>query len=242
VGDKIYLGFMMLHSFEFKNAEKIVAERKQDGLFLDLDDFIERVSISLEQLSILIKINAFRFTKRNKRELLWEAHMKVRKIPLEESVKTLFQSEKVNYKMPVLKNSKLEDAFDEIQYLEFPLCSPFDLLVEPIPKQKRVEELLQFSGRIVTVFGYYVTVKRTTTSKGDLMYFGTFTDIYGDAVDTIHFPPIAKKYPFRGKGIYRLTGKVVVEFDCVSIEISAMEKLAIIQDARYVEEKKGIKV
>ena len=242
VGSRIYLGFMMLHSFEFKNAEKIVTERKQNGLYLDLDDFIERVSISLEQLSILIKINAFRFTKRNKRELLWEAHMKVRKIPFEESVKTLFRSEKVNYKMPVLKNSKLEDAFDEIQYLEFPLCSPFDLLIEPIPKQKRVGELLQFAGKIVTVFGYYVTVKRTTTSKGDLMYFGTFTDIYGDAVDTVHFPPVAKKYPFRGKGIYKLVGKVVVEFDCVSIEISAMEKLAIIQDARYVEEKKAIKI
>lgn len=55
-------------------------------MFLDLDDFIERIAISLEQLSILIKINAFKFTGRNKRELLWEAYMKVNKVCLEISI------------------------------------------------------------------------------------------------------------------------------------------------------------
>ena len=57
------------------------------------DDFIDRVAISLEQIAILIKVNAFQFTKRNKRELLWEAHMKVHKVCLEENTVTLFKSE-----------------------------------------------------------------------------------------------------------------------------------------------------
>ena len=33
-----------------------------NGAFKSLDDFIERVPISIEQIGILIKINAFRFT------------------------------------------------------------------------------------------------------------------------------------------------------------------------------------
>jgi len=93
-GENIYLGFIMLHSFELKNAKKIVEERTKNGLFLDLDDFIDRVPISLEQIAILIKVNAFQFTKRNKRELLWEAHMKVHKVVLEETISTLFKSKK----------------------------------------------------------------------------------------------------------------------------------------------------
>ena len=42
-----------------------------------------------------------------------------------------------------------------------------------------------------------------------LMYFGTFLDRDGDFIDTVHFPPVAAKYPFRGKGIYKITGKVM---------------------------------
>ena len=241
-GNNIYLGFIMLESFEIKNASKIVKERQQNGLFLDLDNFIERVPISLQQLSILIKVNAFQFTGRNKRELLWEAYMKVNKVVLEETVATLFESEKITYKTPELSCANFEDAFDEIQYLGFPLCSPFKLLKAPIHQKIPAKDLLNYIGKKVTVYGYYVTAKRTGTSKGALMYFGTFVDSNGDHIDTVHFPLAAKKYPFKGRGVYELTGKVSAEFDCVNIEIEKMEKLAIIQDPRYAETTKKITV
>lgn len=241
-GNHIYLGFMMLESFEFKNATKIVNERDRNGLFLDLDDFIERVAISLEQLSILIKINAFQFTGRNKRELLWEAYMKVNKVCLEEHVSTLFKSEKMVYNTPKLSCSSFEDAFDEIQYLGFPLCSPFDLLTQPIHQQLVASNLVHCIGKTVTVYGYYITAKRVNTSKGDLMYFGNFTDVKGEHIDTVHFPPAAKKHPFKGRGVYELTGKVTEEFDCITVEIEKMEKLAIIQDPRYADIPKKVMV
>ncbi|MFD1315699.1 DNA polymerase III subunit alpha [Namhaeicola litoreus] len=238
-GKHIYLGFMMLHAFESQNAKKIIRERERNGLFLNLDDFIDRVPIGLEQLILLIKVNAFRFCNPNKRELLWEAYMKVHKIEMEEHIQTLFKSEKVNYKTPVLTSSMLEDAFDEIQYLDFPLCDPFMLLAEPVQTEIFAKDLYQYVGKNVTVYGYYVTVKKTVTSKGDLMYFGTFVDEKGDHIDTVHFPQAARKNLFRGRGIYRLTGKVTEEFDCVTIEVDDMEKLAIVQDPRYAEEKKS---
>ncbi|SNR37143.1 DNA polymerase III subunit alpha [Lutibacter flavus] len=234
-GANIYLGFIMLHSFEVKNASKIVTERNKNGAFLDLDDFIDRVTISLEQISILIKVNAFKFTGRNKRELLWEAYMKVNKVCLEEHIVTLFKSEKVTYKTPELISSTLEDAFDELQYIGFTLESPFKLLTQPINQQLFAADLLNYVGKIVTVYGYYVTAKKTVTSKGDLMYFGTFIDSKGDHIDTVHFPPSAKKYPLKGRGVYKLIGKVTAEFDCVSIEVNQLEKLAIIQDPRYTD-------
>ena len=239
-GKNIYLGFMMLDSFESSNAVKIISERNKNGIFKDLDDFIERVAISLQQLTILIKINAFNFVERNKRELLWEAYMKVNKVPLEEHVTTLFKSEKITYKTPELSSSTYEDAFDELQHIGFPLCNPFQLLKDPIKNTIKANDLLLYIGKIVTVYGYYVTAKRTSTSKGDLMYFGTFTDTNGDHIDTVHFPPAARKYPLKGKGVYQITGKVTVEFDCVNIEVTEFEKLAIIQDPRYADETKPI--
>ncbi len=237
-GNNIYLGFMMLESFEVKNAKKITSERTKNGLFKDIDDFIDRVPISLQQLIILIKVNAFVFTGRNKRELLWEAHMKVNKVCLEEHVVTLFKSEKIAYKTPELRSNSLEDAFDELQYIGFPLCSPFELLTQPITQHIVAKDFLMCVGKNIITYGYYITAKRTITTKGDMMYFGTFVDINGDHIDTVQFPPVVKKHPLKGRGVYKIIGKVTEEFDCVSIEVSQLEKLAIIQDPRYVDETK----
>ncbi|WP_353779684.1 DNA polymerase III subunit alpha [Winogradskyella sp. 3972H.M.0a.05] len=232
-GKNIYLGFMFLHSLESNTISHILAERDKYGNFKSMDDFIDRVSISVEQIKILIKINAFRFTGRNKRELLWEAHMKINKISFEEHVVTLFKQERITYKTPNLPNTNLEDAFDEMELLGFPLSSPFNLLSEPITSVLKARHLPKMIGKMVSICGYMVTIKNTSTHSGKRMHFGTFLDVLGDFIDTVHFPPIAKKYPFRGKGIYEITGKVMEEFDCISIEVSKMEKLPIISDPRY---------
>ncbi|MEL6811891.1 MAG: DNA polymerase III subunit alpha, partial [Bacteroidota bacterium] len=174
-------------------------------------------------------------TQRNKRELLWEAHMKINKVTFEENKLILFKAEKVNYKTPNLPNTQLEDAFDEIELLGYPLCNPFELLTEPPTGNLRARHLQHFIEKYIAIDGYLVTTKNTTTANGKRMHFGTFLDQDGDFIDTVHFPPVASKYRFRGKGVYRITGKVMEEFDCVTIEVSKMERLPIIEDPRYAE-------
>ena len=232
-GKTVYLGFMFLHALESKIIIKIIDEREKNGCFKSLDDFIERIPISIEQIAILIKINAFRFTGINKRELLWEAHLKISKTVFEEHIITLFKTEKINYKTPKLSSTDLENAFDEMELLGFPLCNPFHLLKTPTRNPMRAKNLIAFQNKVITIEGYLVTIKNTGTSNGKRMYFGTFLDYDGDFIDTVHFPPVAVKYPFRGKGIYSITGKIIVEFDCVTIEVSRMERAVIIEDPRY---------
>ena len=72
------------------------------------------------------------------------------------------------------------------------------------------------------------------------MYFGTFFDIEGHWIDTVHFPRTAIKYPFRGKGVYRIIGTVIEEFGFYSINVEYMEFVSIIEDPRY-SEKDSIK-
>lgn len=232
-GKTIYLGFMFLQSLESKVINRILTERRKNGRFQSLEDFIERVPIGIEQISILIKINAFRFTNINKRELLWEAHLKISKAIIREEMITLFRAERVNYNTPKLPSTALENAFDELELLGYPLCNPFQLLEKPATTRLRAKHLLQFLGKYVKIEGYLITIKNTKTSKGKVMHFGTFLDRDGAFIDTVHFPPIAAKYPFRGKGIYEITGKVMEEFNCVTIEVSKFERLAIIEDPRY---------
>ncbi|HHC78327.1 MAG TPA: DNA polymerase III subunit alpha, partial [Flavobacteriia bacterium] len=225
-GKSIYLGFASLQSLESNTVKKILIERQQNGVYKSLADFIERVPISIEQITILIKINAFRFSKVNKRKLLWQAHMKINKVSFEEHEMTLFKTDRVTYQIPELVCTTLENAFDEIEILGFPLCNPFQLLARPQRTTLKAKELIHYKNKVITIEGYLVTIKNTRTSSGKTMHFGTFLDRDGDFIDTVHFPPVAAKYPFRGRGVYMITGKVVEEFNCITIEVNAMYRLA----------------
>jgi hypothetical protein len=72
------------------------------------------------------------------------------------------------------------------------------------------------------------------------MNFGTFLDQKGEFIDTTHFPQVAKAYPFCGRAIYRLVGRVVEEFGFYSMEIDEMYKEDMLADPRYDEPHKQI--
>jgi DNA polymerase-3 subunit alpha len=60
------------------------------------------------------------------------------------------------------------------------------------------------------------------------MHFGTFYDRQGEVFDTVHFPDVARKFPFRGRGFYFIQGKVVEDFGIPMIEVISMEKIPLI--------------
>lgn len=232
---KIFLGFQHLKSFDRKLAMEIVRERRKNGAFTDLDNFIDRVHISLEQITILIRIEAFRFEKKNKRKQLWEAHFKIGNTGEKVFSPDLFRIRAKQFKLPELNNFWQEDAFDQIELLGFPLHDPFTLLLQDKTPAVLAKHLMHNTTKKVWVKGYLIHVKKTITSDGKLMFFGTFLDENGDWMDTVHFPHIAQKYPFRGRGVYRISGTVTKEYNFILIEAEYMEKLAIIEDPRYAE-------
>lgn len=236
----VYIGFHLIHSFGIDLAKRIVDEKKEKGEFLDFNNFLDRIPISLEQISLLIRIDAFRFTRKNKRTLMWEAHLKISKETVKEKHSAeLFQIQKADYELPNLYHTWEEDAFDQLELLGFPLYSPFSISTEDLTEHVLAKDLRDYKNSIVWIKGYLIHAKRTTTSKQEKMFFGTFLDHEGEWLDTVHFPDIAQKYPFRGKGVYKVKGKVVVDYDCVTIEASYMEKLGVIEDPRYANLRAG---
>jgi DNA polymerase III alpha subunit len=69
-----WLGYVGMSGFEEKWRQLIPEELKQNGSYKDLEDFIRRTQITIEQCKLLIRIGAFRFTGKNKKYLLWEVH------------------------------------------------------------------------------------------------------------------------------------------------------------------------
>ncbi len=232
-GKDIFVGFIHLSGLEQKMVTKSLSEREKNGSFVNLEDFVRRIGPGIEQLILLIRSGAFRFTGKTKPELLWEAHLLVKAEKKRPAGETLFRPGRQQFKFPVLKTSKEEDAYDEIELLGFPVSlTYFDMLQTKFRGEVRAGEMLRNTGHTVRMLGLLVTIKYVRTRRKEMMHFATFLDDRGEMFDTTHFPETLKKYPFRGHGIYLLLGKVAEEFGYASLEVEKMAKMPLRQDPR----------
>lgn len=232
-GKTIYLGFQHVAGIEGKLIAEIIRDRKIRGAFQSFDQLLRRVHIPLEQLLLLIRVGGLRTLGIPKKELLWKAHLFHNKATKRTTQPELFEQESKDYALPPLSESKREEAFEHMELLDFPLCDPFELIDEQLESHVLAKDLPRFIQHHIRTYGYLVTVKRTKTVNGDQMLFGTLLDPEGEQLDTVHFPQVVGLFPFRGKGIYEICGKVVNEFDFLSIEISTVRKIPFCDDPRY---------
>ena len=234
-GKEIYIGLIHVKGLEQQLIQDIDRQRIDFGAFKKLEDFVRRVHISPSQLDLLIRIGAFRFTGLKKSELLWEkSRVLTRDTGL--GANLLFTEEASSYRLPVLEDGAYDQAFDELELLGFPLCSPFDLLSDAARQQPPglpARDMADHAHKLVTMTGYYVCRKETKTVKGELMHFGTWLDLEGRFFDTVHFPNRLKKPVFFGRGVYRIYGRLVSDFGFMCLETTDMERLSFRVDDRY---------
>lgn len=224
-GDALYMGLVHLQGLEAGFASRIVEERQSHGFFADLVDFMERVPFVIEQLVLLIRGGAFSFTGKSKPELLWEAHWHKGKGKMEPA-QTLFKMSEETVRLPVLKTSPLEDAYDEIELYGFPVSlNWFDLLQTRFRGELMTGEMMRHVGQRFRMLGKLVTVKYVRTCHGDLMAMGTFADCTGAHFDTVHFPQSLQQWPYQGDGIYLLLGRITEEFGQPSLEVEKMARM-----------------
>jgi len=229
-GADVYMGFIHIQSLEKLLAKQIVEERKQNGDYQNLADFVYRVNPGIESLLLLIRVNAFRFTGKEKSALMWEAHTLLKKTPKNKEVKmrSLFPLLSKEFLLPQLESDQIIDAYDEIELLGFPLTSSyFDLLTTDFRGEIKSKDLNNHVGKYVRMLGHLVTIKYVKTIRKDYMHFATFMDDKGNLFDSVHFPNSLKHYPFQGNGVYLMFGKVVEEFGYAMIEVVKLARLSI---------------
>lgn len=227
-GNTVHVGFIHVQGLEDSVLDLLLKERGKHGSFLHLQDFIERTGIGLEQLNLLIRVGALRFTGKNKKELLWEANFlqkkNARHVPAHSA---LFDEPPIEFKLPQLNQHPYDDAMDELELLGFSLGNQWELVDADVNNYMGAADLPGRTGKAISVIGYYVTDKKTRTLKNEAMYFGTFLDKKGEWIDTVHFPQSFRFTPFQGKGFYEIKGKVTEEFGVYVIEVSSCCKIGI---------------
>ena len=251
-GKDIYLGFIHVAGLEATVGKAIYDSLltthdspKTDRPYSDLEDFIGRVPVTLDQLILLIRVGAFRFTGKPKATLLWEAHMLIGKngeianckaitdTRKNEQLSIINSVEAKRFDLPVLEQNLLSDVYDEIELLGFPITNTyFDLLHTKFRGDILSHEMSSCVGKTVRMLGLLVTIKYVRTVKREWMHFGTFIDVNGRFFDTVHFPKAVTEYPFRGDGIYLVRGKIVEEFGFPSLNVDKMAKMPLKADPR----------
>ena len=238
-GNRLILGYMLINGIESKVMFSILQERFDYGVFLDFDDLMKRSTIPLEQLILLIRIGALRTLSDNRKTILWKAYQYYQREPIRKERVSLFEERPVQYSIPLLEEQELESAFEEMELLGFPLCNPFDLAADSTSSHYLSSDFQYALGQRIETYGYLIALKKSKTSRGENMFFGTFIDAKGNTIDTVHFPEFGRKYPFRGKGIYRLKGIITEEFGFCTLEVGEMSKIPLVEDVRYNEVKKN---
>lgn len=238
-GSDIYVGFHFVKGLEQRTVQAILKERQRGGVFKHLEDFLNRVSVTNNQLELLVRMGAFRFMGLTKCETYWEKdRLFNQKKGCGAAVALLFDNGSNHEQLPDLPDGAFDQAFDEWELLGFPLCSPFELL------QNRNQylalslacDLPHLVGKMVTLLGLYIIRKDVPIeNKGvhETMHFGCWYDEELQFFDTVHYPAYLKKYPFRGAGIYKITGMVKEEFGVCSVVVTEMERLVFVKDGRY---------
>ena len=233
-GTDAFLGLIGIQGLESQYHESIPEERRLNGPFISLEDFIKRTGITLEQCIILIRVGALRFTGRSKKELLWEVHNYLGNKPIAKPANELFSVPAKACQLPELISTDLENAYNELELLGYPLTlSMFDLLQTGFRGDMMTKDMVKNIGKTVRMVGNYVCEKTVHTKNNKLMWFGTFLDAEGNFFDTTHFPNTTPDYPFRGKGCYCIEGKIVQDFDFPSVEVLKFSKLRIKDNPVY---------
>lgn len=231
-GKEIILGFGLIKSLEANTIARILKLRQIEGI-RSVAQIMDKAHVSVEQMSLLIRVGACRKFNKPKKDLLWETHFHGNPDKPEIGL-SLFEEPEKDLTLPKFHDDWLETAFDEMELIGFPLCSPFELAAEELNITDVAAQLPFQLNQKITVVGYLVNVKKTRTNKGELMGFGTFLDQSLQFFDTVHFPNNASFGNFRGRGIYKITGTVLEEFGAYSVECTELEKIPYKKDPRYV--------
>jgi error-prone DNA polymerase len=232
-GKTIYLGLAFIDGLERRLLRETLLERQQNGPFRDLDDYCERMQPPLEQLKKLIRAGAFDFAGETPKALYWKAHSRAGSARLLPATPLLFKEPAPNYLLPKFDYNNLERFYDQMEVFGFSLLNPFDWVQGETNHGILADQFNKQIGKWVEAIGYLVTIKPTRTAKGDRMYFGTFIDQSGQWIDTTHFPKAIEKHPFRGRGVYRISGTVDEAYGVCTITVNKLTLLPLKPDPRH---------
>jgi error-prone DNA polymerase len=220
----VRVGLEAIGVLSAETRDRILANRRSDGLFRDLTDFTSRIELSRAMLSALIRCAAFDFAEASRDSLLAEARKSDPSIAMRMIPGTLFSDDEQDDLWTTPDAAQKAQLFDELATLGFVVGSPLlALFGDMLPAQRiRAKELPWHVGETATVTGMIACVRETRGSDGRLQHWVTLQDETGlidlkmDA-EAIKAPISAEAAP------YAATGVVREKYDLVTLQVDRFE-------------------
>jgi len=191
----IQIGFLAIKHFSRASAETIIEERKKYGLFVSLADFLVRTKTGYEETILLIKCGAMDCFKETRPTLLRFLDIYFHKLKLlNESYTDLFINESFDLieQVRTKENYSIEEkCLAEYESFDYMVTRhPLEFYAGSItPNIINAADLIKHHGKRVKMIGWYMTSKRISTKKGDVMKFLSLEDLTG-TFEAVIFPNI----------------------------------------------------
>ncbi|HLG31701.1 MAG TPA: hypothetical protein VI362_01580 [Ignavibacteriaceae bacterium] len=215
-GKTIRIGLKAIKNLSYSMIERTVEERKRNGKYVSLADFLVRTKPGYEETALLIKCGAMGYLRQTRPALLrlLDIYFHRRKI-IEENYSDLFIRETFTLE---------EEVKTDLNYSLAGICKEeyeaFGYMVTRHPLHFFREwtdakgivfakDMKRNKGRKVQMIGWYMTSKRIKTRKGEIMKFLSLEDLTG-TFEAVIFPKVYYRVAelTLSMGPYLVTGKV----------------------------------
>jgi len=233
-GKTIGIGLMAIKNLAYNSINIILNERKKNGKYISLTDFLIRTKLGYKETAILIKCGAmdcFNFTRPSLLRLL-DIYIYRRRMHVL-NYNDLFMYETFNLEKEVV--SKTDYTIEERCRIEYEI---FGYMVTRHPlyffgdwinslSVIMAEEMQKYRGKNVKMVGWYMTSKRIKTRKGKIMKFLSLEDLTG-TFEAIIFPTVYYRVADKtmSMGPYLIEGQIDKEPGTKNIIVSNLEVLS----------------
>ncbi len=190
------IGLMAIKNLSRKSAEKIIVERKKNGSFKSLSQFLERTGLGYEESALLIKCGAMDCLGKTRPTLmrLLDIYFRHHKMIDGESA-DLFAGEITELENKV--ETSLQYNINEICTAEYEIFGymvsrhPLNFFEKFVERKDilKAKDMPKKNGMRVKMIGWYMTSKRIKTQKGEIMKFLSLEDLTG-TFEAVLFPKI----------------------------------------------------
>ncbi len=222
-GNTVCVGFMQIQGLAKKAVDHLLAERERGGPFAGFLDFLRRTVVDPSDVMLLVKAGCFDALEGRDRRpaLLWELLAHKDRFD-HRGFGLLFEPQPTPVGDPPPYDGKTV-LRQELETLGLLLsCHPLTLHRKEIARLKPVpaRDLHRWTGRYLTLIGWWVTGKTVQDKNGRPMEFVTFEDTTA-IYDATFFPKAYEKFCrlLSRSQPYLLKGRVEMEFGVATLNV-----------------------
>ena len=219
LNNTIRIGLMAIKNLSKRSCEKIIGERKCNGRYHSLADFMVRTKISYEETAKLIECGAMDCLKETRCTLFRLVDIYFNKLRmLDESYNDLFINE--SFELEKFAKTNVDFSVEQKCIAEYESFNymvtrhPLEIFDEILPKPDIIRscDLNKYHGKRVKMVGWFMASKRIKTKKGDIMKFLSLEDLTG-TFEAVIFPKVYSEVAMNtiSMGPFIIEGKADIE-------------------------------